>query len=63
MGFVKNMLPLSLCLPAMGAIPASACARVMFKGLDSIILTARSMDWREDIGADLWIFSGYEAER
>lgn len=50
------MLPLSLCLPAMGAIPASACARVMFKGLDSIILTARSMDWREDIGADLWIF-------
>lgn len=35
---------------------ATACTRVMYKGEDSIILTARSMDWKEDIKTDLWIF-------
>lgn len=34
----------------------SACTRVMYKGKDSIVLTARSMDWKEDIRTDLWIF-------
>ena len=29
----------------------------MYKGKNSIILTARSMDWKEDIRTDLWIFS------
>ena len=40
----------------MGVMPAPACTRVMYKGLDSIVLTARSMDWKENIGTDLWIF-------
>ena len=56
MGFVKSMLALSLGLSAMGVMPAPACTRVMYKGLDSIVLTARSMDWKENIGTDLWIF-------
>ncbi|WP_315816181.1 linear amide C-N hydrolase [Paraflavitalea speifideaquila] len=33
-----------------------ACTRVMYKGLNNIILTARSMDWKEDILTNLWIF-------
>ena len=56
MGFVKSMLALSLGLSAMGVMPAPACTRVMYTGLDSIVLTARSMDWKENIGTDLWIF-------
>jgi choloylglycine hydrolase len=33
-----------------------ACTRVMYKGLNNIILTARSMDWKEDLATNLWIF-------
>lgn len=33
-----------------------ACTRVMYKGLNNLILTARSMDWKEDIMPSLWIF-------
>lgn len=33
-----------------------ACTRVVYKGLNNEILTARSMDWSEDIGTNLWIF-------
>lgn len=33
-----------------------ACTRVMYKGLNNLILTARSMDWKEDIMPNLWIF-------
>ncbi|MBV4359670.1 linear amide C-N hydrolase [Pinibacter aurantiacus] len=32
------------------------CTRVVYKGLNGIILTARSMDWKEDMGTNLWIF-------
>lgn len=38
------------------SIHSQACTRVMYKGGSSIILTARSMDWKEDIRTDLWIF-------
>lgn len=33
-----------------------ACTRVVYQGTDNIVLTARSMDWNEDIGSNLWIF-------
>lgn len=36
--------------------PTDACTRVMYKGLNNLILTARSMDWKEDIMPNLWIF-------
>lgn len=58
MGFVKSMPALSLGLSVMGVMPVPACTRVMYTGLDSIVLTARSMDWKENIGTDLWIFPG-----
>lgn len=34
----------------------AACTRAVYKGLDGLILTARSMDWKEDIKTNLWIF-------
>lgn len=38
-------------------IPISkACTRVVYKGADSLFLTARSMDWNGEIGTNLWIF-------
>lgn len=35
---------------------ATACTRVVYKGLNNMIITARSMDWKSDIPANLWIF-------
>ncbi len=35
---------------------SNACTRVVYKGLNGTILTARSMDWKEDIKTNLWIF-------
>ncbi|MGE9289572.1 MAG: linear amide C-N hydrolase [Puniceicoccales bacterium] len=40
---------------------AQACTRVVYHGVDNQIVTARSMDWRLDVGTNLWIFpSGME---
>ena len=35
---------------------ASACTRVVYKGPNGTVITARSMDWKDDIPANLWIF-------
>ncbi|WP_415328535.1 linear amide C-N hydrolase [Chryseobacterium sp. MMS23-Vi53] len=35
--------------------PSEACTRVVYKGPENTIITARSMDWREEIPANLWI--------
>lgn len=35
---------------------AEACTRVVYQGLDNTVLTARSMDWKEDSQSNLWIF-------
>jgi penicillin V acylase-like amidase (Ntn superfamily) len=33
-----------------------ACTRVVYKGPNGTIITARSMDWKTDIGSNLWLF-------
>lgn len=33
-----------------------ACTRVVYQGNDNAIITARSMDWRDEIPANMWIF-------
>ena len=33
-----------------------ACTRVVYNGLDGTVMTARSMDWKEDPYTNLWIF-------
>lgn len=35
---------------------ASACSRLIYEGADSRFITARSMDWKEDIPTSLWVF-------
>jgi len=33
-----------------------ACTRVVYQGPNNTIITARSMDWKEDLKSELWIF-------
>jgi penicillin V acylase-like amidase (Ntn superfamily) len=35
---------------------AAACTRAVYLGVNGIVITARSMDWKSDIGTNLWIF-------
>lgn len=35
--------------------PVEACTRVVYQGPNKTIITARSMDWKEDIPANLWV--------
>ena len=35
---------------------ADACTRIVYHGADNRNLTARSMDWREEIVSNLWVF-------
>ncbi|MCF3932820.1 linear amide C-N hydrolase [Acuticoccus sp. M5D2P5] len=35
---------------------ALACTRLVYFGADDSVITARSMDWKTDVGTNLWIF-------
>lgn len=35
---------------------ADACTRIVYQGTNGTVLTARSMDWKEDSRSNLWIF-------
>ncbi len=35
---------------------SEACTRVVYKGPDKTVITARSMDWKTEIDANLWVF-------
>jgi choloylglycine hydrolase len=45
---------LVLVLASIG--PAEGCTRAVYLGLKGTIITARSMDWAEDIRSNLWAF-------
>jgi len=38
------------------ALPLWACTRVVYLGANGDVITARSMDWAEDVMTNLWIF-------
>ncbi len=52
-GFVVASLLLFLTFQQLNT---SACTRVVYKGTNGMQLTARSMDWKEAILTNLWIF-------
>ncbi|HUO00463.1 MAG TPA: linear amide C-N hydrolase, partial [Bradyrhizobium sp.] len=35
---------------------AGSCTRFVYLGADHQVITARSMDWKTDVGTNLWIF-------
>ncbi|MBB4041427.1 choloylglycine hydrolase [Microvirga flocculans] len=48
---------IALCLiPLLAASSAEACTRAVYLGPDGNIITARSMDWKTDVGTNLWVF-------
>lgn len=36
--------------------PGSACTRFVYHGANDQVITGRSMDWKVDVGTNLWIF-------
>lgn len=48
----------ALCLSIfiLAPIAAKACTRLVYLGTNNHVITARSMDWKSDIGTNLWIF-------
>ncbi|SDF09233.1 linear amide C-N hydrolase [Terriglobus roseus] len=48
---VSAFLSTSLLLP----VPASACTRAVYHGANGEVITARSMDWKVDVGTNLWV--------
>ncbi|OYD21205.1 linear amide C-N hydrolase [Oceanimonas baumannii] len=45
----------ALLLPAL-LTTAEACTRFVYHGADEQVITARSMDWKVDVGTNLWAF-------
>lgn len=45
-----------VCSAALLPAISHACTRFVYMGADNQIITARSMDWKSDVGTNLWIF-------
>lgn len=48
--------PLTFALIPLAGLIAQACTRVVYLGADNYVITARSMDWKVDVGTNLWVF-------
>lgn len=60
---MKKFLIALGCIAFAGFTQADACTRVVYKGDQELILTARSMDWKSDIESNIWAFPrGMERE-
>jgi penicillin V acylase-like amidase (Ntn superfamily) len=53
---VASVLLLAFSLLTITVPIARACTRVVYLGSGDYVITARSMDWKVDIGTNLWIF-------
>ena len=47
---------LFLCASLLATPAASACTRFVYHGANDEVITARSMDWKVDVGTNLWVF-------
>jgi len=52
----KRNVVLLLCFLMVSYNVAEACTRIVYHGLNNTVLTARSMDWKEDSKSNIWIF-------
>lgn len=46
----------ALASASMLAASAQACTRFVYHGAGDEVITARSMDWKTDVGTNLWVF-------
>ena len=51
-----KLLSLSALCLSLFSIEAEACTRLVYKGPENLVVTARSMDWKDEISANLWAF-------
>ena len=54
--FARVFTVVALAVTLQSAQLAEACTRFVYHGADGEVITARSMDWRVDIGTNLWAF-------
>lgn len=54
--FFKKAIVYGLAILFTMSQKVDACTRVVYKGPDGTIITARSMDWKDEIDANIWIF-------
>ncbi len=53
---IKKLTVLTTSIAMLAASPSLlACTRVVYQGPNDNIITARSMDWKTDVGTNLWI--------
>ncbi len=50
--FIATLMATSLFVSSI----ADACTRLVYLGADNDVITARSMDWKVDVGTNLWVF-------
>jgi penicillin V acylase-like amidase (Ntn superfamily) len=55
-GFLRTMIASACMCSLLLSQSAQACTRVVFHGDNNHVITARSMDWKTDVGSNLWIF-------
>ena len=55
---MKKLFVLLLCavMNIFFTLEATACTRVVYQGPENTVITARSMDWKDEIPANMWIF-------
>lgn len=57
--YKKNLLliaTLAIIFSVIAHNRANACTRVVYQGINNVIITGRTMDWKEDSQSNLWIF-------
>lgn len=55
----RFVVPLAFALTLFSSLTApsaDACTRVVYLGANDDVITARSMDWKNDVATNLWIF-------
>jgi choloylglycine hydrolase len=46
---------MTIAVTAFSAVPAGACSRAEYQGLDGLMITGRTMDWKDPIPASMWV--------
>ncbi len=52
---VHPLFPALFAIFFLSLVSAYACTRVVYHGANGEVITARSMDWKVDVGTNLWI--------
>lgn len=53
---LRKSLLFSALLAAQLTLTTTACTRAVYKGPEHTVITARTMDWKDEIPANLWLF-------